>query len=220
MLPEVLLLGYQSYMQKGVKRPFGVVSVGASFGAELDSVASILGRHGVFGSALLGIDTNAEVIAAAHGVYRTGCDMCVVPPEAAGGLSAAGFTIRAARRDGRTIVDARPLRRLHNMDFRVQNFTEDDTLPFGADVISCSNTLPHATHANLNGAADMVAALVEGASPGGVISLACEDRFFTPEYGPYAAWHETLVPILRESCGLKPLLANAMGHELVFQKPA
>jgi len=162
-LDVVLDLGLASYTEADPDRPFTVLSVGASYGAEADSVLVYVEQAApAIGSITLrGIDTNGKAVKQAKQAKYTahisevnGLNMFKVDPN--------------PDNTEQLIIDTSDLRSRHNVAFDEADLTKDKlNLPL-ADVVLCNNVLFHLTP---EGAEELVNSMTPYLAVGGIISF-------------------------------------------------
>lgn len=162
-LDTVLDLGLESYAEAGLHRPFTVLCVGASYGAEADSALAYLEQAApTIGSVTLrGIDTNGKVVEQAQQAKYT------VHISEANTLNM--FKVDPQPGDTeRLIIDTSDLRLRHNVAFDKADLTKDELdLPL-ADVVLCNNVLFHLTP---EGAEELVNGMTPYLVRGGIMSF-------------------------------------------------
>lgn len=214
----------QAYREHSIKRAFTTLSIGASFGPELDSIMAILNKHDVSGAVIQGVDEQPGVIEAARGgAYIVDNDIHSFPPlrwYVNRKLRALGFEADVQKQRDRTIITTDRVRQSHAVDVWAQDILEQDAkLPAGNDLVACSNTLPHMYWHDPKSADFGLQAAVEAVRPGGILSIGCERDFFadTDTWGDYGQWHQNSVKTLAEH-NFTPTVANELGHAVVLQK--
>lgn len=225
-LDKIVPRAIEHYTATRPDRPFRAISVGASYGTEIDGIAALLNAHDVQNAEIYGFDTDEKVLAmATRGLYywyRPQFYLTRTPNKQMGELRSYGFDV--TQTDSGAYVNAQAVREPHAMTFESRSLasTDNSQLPKETDLVVCSNTIPHILSTAPEDAPKITGALTAGLVPGGVLSLADDDVFFTqrnPNRDPYAAFHKGLSTVLVGEFALQPFVRNMFGYNLAFQRP-
>lgn len=207
--------------------PFRVLSVGSSYGPEVDSIGALLSFAGIQDAHITGVDSDGELIAAAEqGRYRRIDELGTKEMvRQAGELTLLGFEVSIDRDE--YIIDAQPVRQKHTVRWVEADMVHGDFTVSPAHLIMCNNVLPFVAAKDVDNASAMVGRMVSNLAPGGILSITAEAKFFddqldTGGIASYAEWHETIAAALQDNHGpsmpMTPVLYNASGAAVTFQK--
>lgn len=216
-LDTVLDLGIESYKMRSADKPFHVMSVGCSFGAEADSALAYLTQEAPeLGLVkLTGIDINPKAVRAAQqGKYVTPAWMFSCARKA---LETYGFILGNEEGWG-NYIDAARLRSQHAVTFVQADMRKKplNAAIEAADVVLCNNVLYHLTP-------DDASSLVENAAShladGGVMSWEYNSGVLLDmgdEKTNYKDWRIEMSEKLAAS-GILPIAFNNNGAPHIFR---
>ncbi len=216
-LDTVLKFGLESYQAGPQAEPFHVMSIGCSFGAEVDSALAYL-THNVpeLGAvSATGIDINPHAVEAAkRGKYST---YASVLPEIQDELELYGFTFESGPVGKWAHISAEQLRAKHDVTFveaDMRKPTVIDAEP--ADVVLCNNIFYHLSP---DDASDLVLSAADYLANGGIMSWEYPSGGSVLTMGMsdvnYTVWRvQTGQKLARD--GILPIAFNSDGAPHIF----
>lgn len=214
MLAEALRLGVEAYQIEPSEKPFHVLSVGCSYGAEIDTAIAYLTREvpELGRLSLTGIDINPVVLEAATEAKYVISAAAVASSEL--DLVEHGFTVESS--NGRIHhVNSEQLRAGHDVNF----IQADMRRPVGladqdADLVLCNNVLYHLTPQD---ATDVVWNAVDNMAVGGIMSWEYMglDSTMKDNKTTYTDWRIEMGKVLADD-GITPIKFNEYGAPYMF----
>lgn len=195
---------------------FTAVSVGCSYGAEVDTLAAIGRRHQAQKMRIVGLDTNPEAIDCAKTPeYRVHDLGLVEAPMWAQELEGWGFKTN----EGTRLVDASLVRDGVSIEFLTHDLGQASLELGDVSLAACHNVLPYVVHRReLDVAAIMVENMVDMLVPGGILSISSDTGFFE-KIPIYRKWHHAIAEILVQDVGLRALGGLSPRLPTIFSVP-
>ncbi len=202
---------------------FSYTSVGCSYGAELDSVASLLLARNIRAASLLGIDVDPRVLdQAKQGQYAAHDYSPLFDFWDMRRMRKLGFTTTKTPDRG-LLIDARDIRAQHEVGFEQVDLCDKPLSAFGQNLITCHNVLPHIAQQDPQRARAMADRLCALVARCGILSIASEPAWFNkqfddPEVPSYRYFHGRVTTTMRNQYNMEVALRDSEGNVIALRK--